>query len=201
MCDYDLLIDSIYYKDVKVHPVNDDQVFVFEDFLYQVLLVFSRDTQVLRCFNGSFIQPPKAFIKGKTSSEQYTQVFYPPNGFIPYDGFSMLVAPICYVYNDPIMLYFMFRKLFMTHFHKLTIISTESDSILGLCALFETYFQAKDPKLFAHLKNLNVPPIRIAFKWIIRAFSGYLASSQLLELWDRIIAFNSLEILSGKLKF
>jgi hypothetical protein len=73
-----------------MHPVNDDQVFVFEDFLYQVLLVFSRDTHVLKCFDKAAIQVPKAFIKGKTSSEQYKQVNYPPNGFIPYEGFSML---------------------------------------------------------------------------------------------------------------
>jgi len=29
----------------------------------------------------------------------------------------------------------------------------------------------------------------------MRAFSGYLASNQLLALWDRIVAFDSLEIL------
>ena len=29
----------------------------------------------------------------------------------------------------------------------------------------------------------------------MRAFSGYLASNQLLALWDRILAFDSLEIL------
>jgi hypothetical protein len=39
--------------------------------------------------------------------------------------------------------------------------------------------------------------LRIAFKWMMRAFSGYLASNQLLALWDRILAYDSLEILSG----
>ncbi len=108
------------------------------------------------------------------------------------------MAPICYVYNDPVLLYFMFRKLFMTYFYKLTMISTDPESILGLCALFENLFQSKDPKLFFHLNKLDVPPLKIAFKWMIRAFSGYLVSSQLLELWDRIVAYNSLEILAGK---
>jgi hypothetical protein len=32
---------------------------------------------------------------------------------------------------------------------------------------------------------------------MMRAFSGYLASNQLLALWDRILAYDSLEILSG----
>lgn len=32
---------------------------------------------------------------------------------------------------------------------------------------------------------------------MMRAFSGYLASNQLLALWDRILAYDSLEILSS----
>lgn len=32
----------------------------------------------------------------------------------------------------------------------------------------------------------------------MRAFSGYLGSNQLLALWDRILAFDSLEILPGR---
>jgi hypothetical protein len=192
--EYDLFIDSIYYKDVKSTAVNDDQVFVFEDLLYQVLLVFSRDTHVLKCFEKSGIQPPRAFIKEKSGIDTQ-QVNYPPNGFIPFEGFSMLVAPICYVYDDPVLLYFMFRKFFMTYFHKLTIISNDPQSILGLCALFENLFQSKDPQLFFHLRKIEVQPLKIVFKWMLRGFSGFLASSQLLELWDRIFAYNSLEIL------
>lgn len=39
--------------------------------------------------------------------------------------------------------------------------------------------------------------LRISFKWLVRAFSGYLATDQLLLLWDRILGYNSLEILAG----
>lgn len=96
------------------------------------------------------------------------------------------------------MLYFIFRKFFMTHFHKLNIITNDSQGILGLCSLFETLLQAKDAQLFFHLRKIDAQPLKIVFKWIVRSFSGYLASCQLLELWDRILAYNSLEILSGK---
>lgn len=109
------------------------------------------------------------------------------------------VAPICYVYNDPILLYFIFRKLFMKYFFKLTIISCDPQSIIGLCALFENILQCKDPTLFYHLRKIEVQPLQIVFKWIVKCFSGYLASSQLLELWDRMLAFNSLEILPSLL--
>lgn len=107
------------------------------------------------------------------------------------------MAPICYVYSDPIHLYFIFRKLFMTYFYKLTIISCDPQSILGLCVLFENFLQCKDPKVFNHLRKLDVQPLSIVFKWLVRCYSGFLASSQVLELWDRILAFNSLEILSS----
>ena len=33
---HDLLVDSLVYKDVKLTATNDDQYFVFEDYLYQV---------------------------------------------------------------------------------------------------------------------------------------------------------------------
>jgi len=40
--------------------------------------------------------------------------------------------------------------------------------------------------------------LRIAFKWIVRAFSGYLSTDQLLLLWDRILGYGSLEIVAGR---
>ena len=110
---------------------------------------------------------------------------------------TITVAPICYVYSDPVLLYYIFRRLFMNHFHKLTIISSDPECILGLCALFETILQSKDAQLFLHLKRIDAQPLKIVFKWLVRAFSGYLASSQLLDLWDRVLAFNTMEILSG----
>jgi len=190
--DYDLLIDSLYYKDVKLTAVNDDQVFVFEDFLYQILLLFSRDTHVLKCFERNGGKAPKSTLKGK----QNITITYPPNGVIPFHGFSMLVAPICFVYCDQILLYYIFREFYMTHFHKLNIISSDPQGIVGLCLLFENLLQTKDPQLFFHLRKIQAQPLKFAFKWIMRAFSGFLSSSQLLELWDRVLAFNSLEILS-----
>lgn len=37
--------------------------------------------------------------------------------------------------------------------------------------------------------------IKVVFKWIMRAFSGYLPPEQLLQLWDLILAYDSLEII------
>jgi len=39
--------------------------------------------------------------------------------------------------------------------------------------------------------------LRIVFNWFLFAYSGYLSTDQTLQLWDRIIGFESLRILPG----
>ncbi|XP_059170535.1 TBC1 domain family member 19-like [Physella acuta] len=192
---HDLLVDSLLYKDVKLTATNDDQYFVFEDFLYQVLLPFSRDTAVLKHFQHNSATPPKSYIRGKLGMEEFA-VTYPPSGVIPFHGFAMYVAPLCYLYNDVVQLYFVFRHMYTHYFFRLHSISSHPQGIVGLSLLFENLLQAEEPELFFHLKQVGCQPLRIAFKWLMRAFSGFLASDQVLLLWDRILAFDSLEILS-----
>uniref|UniRef100_A0A3Q2YW20 TBC1 domain family, member 19 n=1 Tax=Hippocampus comes TaxID=109280 RepID=A0A3Q2YW20_HIPCM len=60
---HDLLVDNLIYKDVKLTASNDDYYFVFEDFLYQVLLCFSRDAAVLEHFKYNSATPPKSYIQ------------------------------------------------------------------------------------------------------------------------------------------
>lgn len=43
--------------------------------------------------------------------------------------------------------------------------------------------------------TINVISIRVVFKWLMRGFSGHLLPEQLLNLWDMIIAYDSLEVL------
>ncbi|XP_041909535.1 TBC1 domain family member 19 isoform X2 [Corvus hawaiiensis] len=192
---HDLLVDSLIYKDVKLTASNDDYYFVFEDYLYQVLLCFSRDTSVLEHFTYSSATPPKSYIRGKLGMEEYA-VFYPPNGVIPFHGFSMYVAPLCFLYHEPSKLYQIFREMYVRFFFRLHSISSHPSGIVSLCLLFETLLQTHLPQLFYHLREIGAQPLRISFKWMVRAFSGYLATDQLLLLWDRILGYNSLEILA-----
>ncbi|KAJ3258460.1 hypothetical protein HK103_003582 [Boothiomyces macroporosus] len=70
-------------------------------------------------------------------------------------------------------------------------------SILYLSILFENVFKEHDAQLFFHLShNLDCSPLEIAFKWILYAFVGILDCDQVLLLWDRIIGYDSLDILS-----
>ncbi|XP_036021325.1 TBC1 domain family member 19 isoform X1 [Mus musculus] len=192
---HDLLVDSLIYKDVKLTASNDDYYFVFEDYLYQVLLCFSRDTSVLGHFAYNSASPPKSYIRGKLGLEEYA-VFYPPNGVIPFHGFSMYVAPLCFLYHEPYKLYQIFREMYVRFFFRLHSISSHPSGIVSLCLLFETLLQTYLPQLFYHLREIGAQPLRISFKWMVRAFSGYLATDQLLLLWDRILGYNSLEILA-----
>uniref|UniRef100_A0A8C3U4B5 TBC1 domain family member 19 n=1 Tax=Catharus ustulatus TaxID=91951 RepID=A0A8C3U4B5_CATUS len=177
---HDLLVDSLIYKDVKLTASNDDYYFVFEDYLYQVLLCFSRDTSVLEHFTYSSATPPKSYIRG----------------VIPFHGFSMYVAPLCFLYHEPSKLYQIFREMYVRFFFRLHSISSHPSGIVSLCLLFETLLQTHLPQLFYHLREIGAQPLRISFKWMVRAFSGYLATDQLLLLWDRILGYNSLEILA-----
>ena len=107
----------------------------------------------------------------------------------------MYVAPLCYVYNEPAVLYFMFRTMYTRYFFHLHTLSSHPQGIVSLCLHFESLVQTHEPTLFLHLKTIGVQPLRLAFKWLVRAFSGYLASEQVLLLWDRILAYDSLELL------
>nr|DBA29261.1 TPA: hypothetical protein GDO54_009504 [Pyxicephalus adspersus] len=182
-------------EDVKLTASNDDYYFVFEDYLYQVLLCFSRDTSVLEHFAYNSATPPKSYIRGKLGVEEFA-VVYPPNGVIPFHGFSMYVAPLCFLYPEPARLYQVFREMYVRFFFRLHSISSHISGIMSLCLLFENLLQTHLPQLFYHLREIGAQPLRISFKWMVRAFSGYLATDQLLLLWDRILGYNSLEILA-----
>ncbi|KAA0203667.1 hypothetical protein HAZT_HAZT009943 [Hyalella azteca] len=90
--DHDLLVDRLVMKDVQLTASNDDEYFVFEDLLHQVLLCFSRDSAVLRHFDHSPASPALAAPQG-ASPTAYTLVAYPPAGVIPFHGFAMYGEP------------------------------------------------------------------------------------------------------------
>ncbi|XP_015922874.1 TBC1 domain family member 19 [Parasteatoda tepidariorum] len=187
---HDLLIDKLIFKDIHLTASNDDQYFVFEDLLYQILLVFSRDTSVQSHFEISSANPVKGNLRGT-----HTNVVYPPNGVIPFHGFSMYVAPLCYIYEDPITLYHIFRELYVRYFFRLHNLSSHPQGVLSLALSFETLLDEVEPQLAYHFSVHDIYPLKIAVKWIIKAFSGCLATDQILQLWDCMLAYDSTEII------
>lgn len=125
----DLMIDKLIIKDIHLTAANDDQYFVFEDVLFQIMLCFSRDTEVARRLPGGGIGAGaymRVTLKGRsaqgvppTAQSLPDHLHFPPSGVIPFHGFCMYAAPLCYLYDDPVHLYFAFRSFYLRHWHRL----------------------------------------------------------------------------------
>ncbi|KAG5675845.1 hypothetical protein PVAND_005715 [Polypedilum vanderplanki] len=181
----DSIVDKLVFKDVQLTATNDDQYFVFEDVIYQVMLCFSRDSEIADMIKTDWLNTSKL--------KQYET---PQNNIVPFHGICMFAAPFCYLYDSPIALYYTFRAFYVRYCHRLTTINTHNQGIVSLCLLFEKLLQTHEPSLWSHFRELQIQPIRVVFKWLMRAFSGHLHPQELLILWDLILGYDSLEILS-----
>jgi hypothetical protein len=74
-------------------------------------------------------------------------------------------------------------------------VSSHPQSILSLAKLFEDLLQMYEPDVCYHLSQLGIQPLRTAFPWILYCFVGQFEVDQLYLIYDRIIGFESLEIL------
>ena len=131
----DLIVDKLVFKDVQLTATNDDQYFVFEDIIYQVMLCFSRDTEIADMIKNDFIN----------SSAKLKQYETPPCGIVPFHGICMFAAPFCYLYDSPVSLYFTFRAFYIRYCHRLTSVNTHNQGIVSLCLLFEKLLQTHEP--------------------------------------------------------
>jgi hypothetical protein len=175
------LIDRIIQIDSK-HCQNHDQYFVFEENIHDVLLLWTRDAWI-----------PKRLIEMGYQIKNGDDL----NPIAPIWGISLYTMPLCYVFDDPGEIYFVFRQLYTRYFYKLHSISEKQESILHLCVLFEDILKQRDSELFYYITTeLDINPIEIVFKWILYAFVGILEVDQVLLMWDRIIAYDSLDVLS-----
>ena len=189
-----LLLDQILVNDVKSNSANDDNYFVFEDPTLQVLLCVSRDYRMISMYSHSSASPLKCVNRLRDGGQE--TVAYPPSGLIPMYGVSYFVSPLCYVFSQHWEISNAFRALYTKYFHKLSVISIDTNCILSLSKHFEMLLIEKHPALFLHLISCGIQPLKFAFRWITCAFAGYIEAEQVLLLWDRIIGFESLLLLA-----
>lgn len=126
---------------------------------------------------------------------------YPPSGIVPFRGMSFLAAPFFFLFPSLDLCYFAFRESYCALFSRSQIISgrttcstAEDDSAVGLAKLFEDLLSSCEPVLYLHLMKLGVDPLEIALPWLFTSFAGYLSVDQLLILWDRLVAYDSLHL-------
>lgn len=195
----------MYLLDLQ-QTIDSSDYFVFQDHLESVLMAFTRDTYVLDHalqVNGAVhysinldthadtILPPQQAEVVRAADRRV-----PPNGVLPFSGLVMYMAPLAYLYADPVEIYYVFRELYVRYWSKLNAIRTERGTILPLCKLFEDLIVRSSPAAVFHLINIGLKPLDIAYPWIQSAFSGVLDIDQVLLLWDRIIGYDSLELIA-----
>jgi len=161
--------------------------------IYQVALCFSRDPYVYVQLNSKF---------GLKSSSRHVQFqiaghsnAYPPSGFIPFCGWSMYVAPLCYIHDKVEDIYFILRAMYLQYWCRLHRIGSHQQGIVSLSILFERLLQRQEPELWIHCLNNNIQPLKLVLPWMAQAFSGFLVPEQLLYLWDLILGIDSLYVL------
>ncbi|KAF4318033.1 hypothetical protein G195_008295 [Phytophthora kernoviae 00238/432] len=142
------------------------------------------------------LQAIEPFNRVRDPADTTIDAWVPPNGVLPFSGLVMYMAPLAYVYADPVEIYFVFRELYVRYWSKLNAIRTERGTMLPLCKLFEELIVRSSPTTVFHLINIGIKPLDIAFPWIQSAFSGVLDIDQVLLLWDRVIGYDSLEIVA-----
>ncbi|KAI9341652.1 hypothetical protein BDR26DRAFT_1006982 [Obelidium mucronatum] len=199
---YELLTDHMIISDSEDCKA-DDNYFVFEDLVQDILLLWSRDEWHLKnspnahpTFFDAWIETEiKNKMKGKWSLPVKS---YPPNGIFPFSGISSYAMLVTFIRAELETAYMMFRELYAKYFFKLHTISTYSDGIMTLAVTFESFLKQLDPLLFLHLTHeIGCPPITYAFRWLMFGFVGVLDVEQVLLLWDRILGFDRMEILSA----
>jgi hypothetical protein len=189
--EWEFVTDELVRMDISENAM-DEQYFLFEEVVEDVLLAMSRDPwflKALRC-------PPHSPPVGRSTRNPNVSSVFPISGVLPFRGMSLYVAPLCYLFAHAEEVYFLFRELYSRYFSKLHGLSSDPNGLLSLCKQFEALTQEKNPEVYFHLLNLRVHPLRIAFRWLVYAFSGYLAVDQVLVLWDRVVGFNSTTVLA-----
>ena len=106
-----------------------------------------------------------------------------------------LLAPLSLVFENENDMHDVFQVFYSKFWTYLNPISANKDIINYLCKAFEDLMLSSNPFLFNYMLRLNCQPLSIALPWILTAFSQYLEIGEVLHLWDRIIAFGSLELL------
>lgn len=186
----DLFSEEIF--STYLDKIYDDPIyFPFGESIERLLTAFSRDKWVRE--NGAVPLHPMKKIDHQSISMDEGNI--PPRGSYPPECLVHFIAPLSLVYEIEADAHAVCLNLFARHWCRLSAISTQPGTLLGLCKTFEDILEGIAPELVSHLLRLGVHPLRIAFPWIQTAFSQYLEARELLLLWDRIIGFNDLALL------
>lgn len=190
---YELCTDWIMVKSVYETVGNSEQFFNFVPMIQQIMQLFLRDDRMLDCSKICTSRP--VHLSSQLLGSPIRRV--PPNGIIPFHELGMYAAPLAYAFLNVRPAYFTFFELYYRYFQFLHTFSTHPQGVLSLYALFENLLYVQEPELWETLRvKMKFNIVDYVVPWITMAFCGFIEVDQLLFLWDRIIGFNDLRILS-----
>jgi len=192
---WEWLTDDVLRLDVAECCANDICYFPFDEIVEAMLLALSRDASIPEDCELGPPQVPIMAVSVEASASKSD--FVPPCGVVPFKGFSYYACPIAFLSERLEVAYPLFRAMYCRYLSKLHTISSQPGTLLPLCALFESLLFTVAPHIGYHLAELgpDASPLRIAFPWIVHGFVGYLRADQVLWLWDRVIGFDSTEVI------
>ena len=142
---WETAIDDLVMCDI-IETSNDDKYFIFQDMMEACIMFFFRDRQVY----DMMVAKPHAPIVAVGTNDKPVGVF-PQAGVLPFQHFSYYMAPFCYISDSKEECYFIFRAFFCKYFCRLMTISSEQNSIISLCKLFEDLLQMYEPEVCFHM--------------------------------------------------
>jgi len=193
---WELITDPLYRLDVT-QALDNENYFPFEDLMWDILRASSRDPMIpdmcsITCttakLNAPKLDPSQ---NGGTMVPQHI----PASCIIPYHQQVTFTSPLAFVIDKSSEAYFFYRALFCRYWCRLNVISSRPDTIIYLCKCFEDLAQQRNPQTWFKCVSLQVHPLSIVFSWLFTAFSNYLNPEQVLILWDRVVAYDSLLII------
>ncbi|CAG9466212.1 unnamed protein product [Pedinophyceae sp. YPF-701] len=194
-----LLVDYCVETDLR-DTCNSSEFFVFSEVVRSTLLALSRDPSV----PGECPEVPHPLLlahpwhpptqPGETPPRAGLFV-YPPSGAMPSRALAQMAALVAYLTVDRVAHFHLFRALHCRLLWATRTISARpwpAPALPGLCALFEACLRDLDPELTWHLHSISAPPLKLVFPWLLSGFAGVLEAGQVLELWDRCVACESM---------
>lgn len=182
-----LLTDAAVRADVRA-ALDDCAFFAFAEALEEATLALCRDP---------WVSGRAAFTPGlPLRAAEGARAAFPPSGIVPFRGLASFACPLCYVSGAPSELYLLSRALWARHWSGLHALSAARGGLLSVLACFERLLLEGQPALAHHLAQLGAHPTLLAFDWLVFAFVGYLEVEQVLALWDRVLGYDSVDVLA-----
>ena len=199
-----MLTDLLCVSDVRL-LCNHPSFFPFEETLRAALVAFVRDITVPNLCKQLKVRTghPDVYVvvQGEDGEQGKTRknTRYPPSGVVPFLGLAKLMAPLCFLYEHPADIAGVFKHLYVTVFKRLHAIDDctfPKPALPNLLNMFDNEMSDKEPSLCFHLTRIKCPAAKLVTPWLLSGFASFLSTKETLLLWDRVIGFDSLVLLS-----